>query len=110
MRNQLARRAPRVGHTKAKNHVIETRLEQLQKSLARYTPFAEGILENPAKLPFQQTILVAELLFFTQCDRIIRLLAARPFWPVHSGRIILSLECLGWPEQRHTVAATDFGF
>src|SRR5438270_14042816 len=99
VRNQLARRAACIGHTEAKNHVIETRLEQLQKSLARYPPFAEGILENPAKLPFQQTILVAELLFFTQCDRIIRLLAARHFWHVLSGQIILSLKLLRCSEQ-----------
>src|SRR5205807_3653559 len=63
-----------------------------------------------AELFFEKAVLITKLLLFTEGDRVIGLFPARTFGPVHAGRIILSLECLGWSKERHAIASADFGF
>jgi hypothetical protein len=64
----------------------------LQQRLARHTAFAQGVLENSAELPFEQTILITELLFFPERYGVLRLLAPRTLWSVHARRVIFPLK------------------
>jgi hypothetical protein len=76
MGNELARRASGVRETKTENHIIEPRFEKLQERFTGDPAFAQSILENPAKLAFEKSVLIAKLLLFTERDGIIGLLAA----------------------------------
>jgi hypothetical protein len=67
-------------------------------------------LENPAELFFKETVLIPQLLFFTQGDRVIGLLTAGALRAVHAGRIVFALERFGWSKERHSIAAANFCF
>jgi len=61
-------------------------------------------------LSFQQAVLVAQFLLFTEGNGVIGLFPAGTFRPMHPGRIILPLERFRWPEKRNAITATNFGF
>src|SRR5205823_12265273 len=110
VRNELARTAPRIGQAQTKDDVVETGLEQLQKSFTRDATFAQRALENPPELSLQQPVLVTQLLFLPEGNGVIRLFPARSFRPMHARRIIFPLQRFRGPEKRHAVAPTNFGF
>ena len=108
--NELTRAAAGIGQAQTKDDVVEAGLEQLQKRFAGHAAFAQCVLENPPELSFQQSVLVTQLLFLTKRNGVIGLFPSRTFRPMHPGRIIFPLERFRWPEKRHAVAATNFGF
>src|SRR5438477_6674178 len=110
MGNELARAAAGIGQAQTKDDVVEAGLEQLQKCFAGDAAFAYRVLENPPELSLQQPVLVAQLLFFTERNGVIGLFPSRTFRPVHPGRIIFPLKRFRWPEKRHAIATTNFGF
>ena len=84
--------------------------KKLQQRFTGHTAFAQSALENAAELAFEQTVLIAKLLFFTERDRVIGLFAAGTFRSVHARRIIFSLESFRRSKEWHAIAAADFGF
>ena len=110
MRNELPRAATGIGQAQTEDDVVEASLEQLQKGFPRDAAFAQGVLKNPPELSLQQPVLLAQFLFFTECNGVIGLFPSRTLRPVHSRRIIFSLKRFRWPEKRHAIATTNFGF
>jgi len=92
VRNELTRAIAGVGQTEPINHIIEPCLQKLEQCLPRHTAFAQCVLENPAELLFEQSILVTELLLFAESDRVIGLFTTRAFGAMHPRRIIFPLE------------------
>src|SRR4030095_9712331 len=92
VRHELARSIASVGEAEPVNHIIEAGLKKLEQGFNRYTTFAHRVLENAAELAFEKSILITKLLFLAERDRVFGLFPAGPFWPVHSRRIIFSLE------------------
>jgi len=104
-------RAPlRCCEAETEDDVIESRFQKLKQRFTGDAALAQRALENAAELFFEQAVLITELLFFTERDRVIGLFAARTFGAVHAGRIILSLKRFGGSKERHAVAAAHFGF
>jgi hypothetical protein len=85
VRHQLPRGTARICEPEPEHHIVEARLEKLQQCFAGDTATLQRSFENPAKLFFQQAVLITELLFFTERDRVIGLFAARPFGPCMPG-------------------------
>ena len=106
MRHQLARSAARIGQAKAINYVIQARLQQLEKCLTCHAALAQCTLENAPELFFEKSVLIAQLLFLAERNRVIGLFAPGTSRAVLPGRIILSLQGLGRTKNRHTVAPT----
>jgi hypothetical protein len=94
MRHELARCTTRVSETKPVNNIIESRFQQLEKRFTGYTTLAQRTLENAPELSFKQSVLIAQLLFFTEGNRVIGLLAPRAPRAVDAGWIILPLQRL----------------
>jgi hypothetical protein len=93
MRHELARCTTRVSEPKPVNNVIQSRLQQLEQRFTGYTTFAQRTLENAAELSFKQSVLIAQLLFLTEGDRVVGLFAPGAPRAVDAGWIILSLQC-----------------
>ena len=110
MRHQLARSTARVGEPKPVNHIIESRFQQLEKRFTGYTTLAQRTLENAPELSFQQPVLIAQLLFFTERNRVIGLLAPGAPRAVDPGWIILALQCFRRTEERHTITPAYLSF
>ncbi len=110
MGNELPRTAAGIGQAQTEDDVVEASFEQLQKGFSRDAAFAQGVLKNPPELSLQQPVLVAQFLFFTERNGVIGLFPSRTSRPVHAGRIIFSLKRFRWPEKRHAIATTNFGF
>jgi hypothetical protein len=91
MRHQLARCTPRVGKPKPVNNIIESRFQQLEKRFTSHTTLAQRTLKNAPELSFKQSVLITQLLFFTEGNRVIGLLAPGAPRPVDAGWIILPL-------------------
>ena len=108
--NHLPRGASRIREAEAEDNVIQARLEKLEQDFAGDSAAGERGLEVAAELALQDAVLVPELLLLGECDGVIRLLPARAFRAVHSGRIVLVFERLRWPENRDAEAAADFVF
>jgi hypothetical protein len=64
----------------------------LQQRLTGHTAFLQRFPENPPELPLKQTVLITQLLFFTERDRLIGLFAPRPSRAMHARRIIFPLQ------------------
>jgi hypothetical protein len=94
MRHQLARSTARVGEPKPVNNIIESRFQQLEKRFTGYTTLAQRTLENAPELSFKQSVLIAQLLFFTEGNRVIGLLAPGAPRAVDAGWIILPFQRL----------------
>jgi uncharacterized CHY-type Zn-finger protein len=71
VRYQLARSATGVRKAKTVNDVIEARFQELEKCFACHAALAQRALEDTPELPFKKPVLVAQLLFFTQRNRIL---------------------------------------
>src|SRR5215468_10499267 len=110
MRHELARCTTRVSEAKPVNNIIESGFQQLQERLTGYTTLAQRTLENAAELSFKQSVLIAQLLFFTEGNRVVRLLASGAPRAVDAGRIILSLQRLRRSEDRHAVTPAYLRF
>jgi hypothetical protein len=110
MRHELARGIARIGKAESINHVVEAGFKKLKQSFTGHAAFAQSVLENPAKLALEQTVLIAKLLFFAERDSVFGLLPARAFWPVHSRRIIFPLERFRWSKNLDAVTAADSCF
>src|SRR4029077_18278713 len=110
MRHELARGAARVSESKPVDNIIESRFQQLEKRFTGYTTLAQRTLENAPELFFKQSVLVAQLLFFAESNRVIRLLAPGTSRAVYAGWIILALQCFRRPEERHAVTPAYFCF
>src|SRR5204863_5880097 len=110
VRDELPRAAAGVRETEAEDDVIQPRLQKLEQRFTGDAALAQGGLENPAELFLEQTVLIPELLFFAEGDRVIGLLAARALRAVHAGRIILSLERFGWSKKWDAIASAHFCF
>jgi hypothetical protein len=91
MRHELTRCTARVGESKPENNIIESRFQQLEKRFTSDTTFTQRTLENAPELFFKQSVLVAQLLFFTEGNRVIGLLASGTSRTVDAGRVILPL-------------------
>jgi hypothetical protein len=94
MRHELARCTARVGEPKPVNNIIESRFQQLEKRFTGYTTLAQRTLENAPELSLEQSVLIAQLLFFTEGNSVIGLLAPRAPRAVDAGWIILPLQRL----------------
>src|SRR4029450_2403125 len=110
MRHELVRCTTRVGEPKPVNNIIESRFQQLKKRLTGYTTLAQRTLENAAELSFKQPVLIAQLLFFTEGNRVVGLLASGASGAVDAGWIILSLQCFRRTEDRHAVTPAYLRF
>ena len=110
MRHELARCTARVGEPKPVNNIIESRFQQLEKRFTGYTTLAQRTLENAPELSFQQSVLIAQLLFFTEGNRVIGLLAPGTSRAVDAGWIILALQCFRRTEERHAITPAYFCF
>jgi hypothetical protein len=94
MRHELARCTARVSESKPVNNIIESRFQQLEKRFTGYTTLAQRTLENAPELSFKQSILIAQLLFFAEGNRVIGLLAPGAPRAVDAGWIILPFQRL----------------
>ena len=63
VRDHLPRGVARIGEAQAKKNVVEPRFEKLEQNFARDAAPGERGLEITAELPFEQPVLIAELLF-----------------------------------------------
>ena len=80
------------------HHVVEAGFEKLQQDLARDAAGLERRFEIAAELAFEQSVLIAELLFLGERERVLRLLAASATRAVHSGGVVLAFESFGGTE------------
>src|SRR4029453_3504453 len=103
MRHELARCTARIGEPKPVNNIIESRFQQLEKRFTRHTAFAQRTLENAPELSFEQPVLIAQLLFLTEGNRVIGTLAPGAPRAVDARWIILPLQCFRRTEDRHAV-------
>src|SRR6266496_2121026 len=71
---------------------------------------AQRVLENAPELPLQKSILITQLLFFSERNRVLGLFPPGTSGAVHAGRIIFPLQRLGGAEERHAITAADFCF
>jgi hypothetical protein len=110
MRHELARCTARIGKPKPVNNVVESRLQQLEKRFPGYTTLGQRTLENATKLSFKQSVLIAQLLFFTEGNRVIGLLAPGAPGTVYAGWIIFALQCFRRTEERHPVSPAYLRF
>src|SRR4249919_1274554 len=110
MRHELARCTACVGEPKPVNNIIESRFQQLEKRFTGYTTLAQRALENAPELSFQQSVLVTQLLFFTERNRVIGLFAPGTSRAVNTGWIILPLQCFRRTEERHAITPAYFCF
>src|SRR5947208_14252736 len=94
MRHELARCTARVGEPKPVNNIIKSRFQQLEKRFTGYTTLAQRTLENAPELSFKQSVLITQLLFFTERNRVIGLLAPGTSRAVDAGWLVLALQCL----------------
>ena len=85
MRNQLARCSCGCWRGRDGRRRCRGGSRELQKRFARDAALAQGALENPPELSLQQPVLVTQLLFFTERNRVIGLFPARPFGPCIPG-------------------------
>src|SRR5262249_19070859 len=108
--HKLVLGAAGVSKTKAVNNIVEARFQQLEKRFTGHTAFAQCSLKNAPKLSLEQSVLIAQLLFFAERDRVIGLLAPGASRAVHAGRIVLPLQRLRRTEDRHTVTPAHFCF
>src|SRR5215210_7949691 len=102
VRDHLARCVPRIGEAEAIHDIVETGLKELKQDFAGNAAPGERSLEITAKLAFQQTVLVAELLLLRERDGVVALLAARTFRAMHARRIILAFQSFRRAEDRHS--------
>ena len=107
VRNELTRGVASVGETEPINHVVESGFEKLKQRFTGHAAFAQRVLENPAELALEKTVLVTKLLFFAERDRVFGLFSSRAFRAMHPGRIIFSLERFRWSKNLHAEAAAD---
>src|SRR5262245_48351369 len=105
MRHELARSTPRIGEPKPINNIIESCFQQLEKRFTGHTTFAQRTLENTPELSFKEPVLISQLLFFTEGNRVIGLLASGAPRAVDAGWIILSFQCFRRAEDRHAVTS-----
>src|SRR5262245_2241184 len=110
MRHDLARCTARVGKSKPINDIIESRFQQLEKRFTGHTTLAQRALENAPKLPFKQSVLISQLLFFTEGNRVFGLLAPGAPRAVDAWWIILPLQCFRRTEDRHAITPAYLGF
>src|SRR5207248_10502184 len=76
VRHELARSVARIRQTETINHIIEPRFEKLEQCFTSNAAFTQSVLENPAELTLEQSVLVTQLLFLAESDRIVRLLSS----------------------------------
>src|SRR5512132_2599950 len=110
MRHELACCTARVGEPKSVNNIIESRFQQLEKRFTGHATFAQRTLENAPELSFKQSVLIAQLLFFTEGNRVIGLLAPGAPRAVDAGWIILALQCFRRTEKRHAITPAYLRF
>ena len=110
MRNELAGGTARICQAQPENHIVDPRLKKLEKCLASDAALAQCVLENAPELALEQSVLITELLLFSERNRIIGLFAPGTFRAVHTGRIIFSLQGLGRSKNWNAVTAADFSF
>src|SRR4030095_5328186 len=110
VRHELARSAARVRNAKTINDIIKARLQELEKCFTCNAAFAQCALENAPELPLEKSILIPQLLLFSERNCVIGLLAPGTSRAVHAGRIIFPLQRLGRTEKRHAVTAAYFRF
>ena len=110
MRHQLTSGAAGVGEAKAVNDIIESCFEELEKCFPGHAALAQRVLEDAPELPLEKSILITQLLFFSERNRVIGLFAPGTSGAMHAGRIIFPLQRLGGAEDRHAIAAAHFRF
>ena len=106
--NELASTASGVGEAEAEDHVIESGFEELEENFPGDAAFIGGDVKVATELAFEDTILVAKLLFFAEGDGVFALLAAGALWSVHAGAVIFPFEGFGRAEEGDAEAAADF--
>ena len=80
------------------DNAVEPGLQQLEEDLTRdAAPVARG-LKRAAELPLKETILVAKLLLFRQCEAVFAVLPTASFRTMHAGRVCLSFKVFGGAE------------
>src|ERR1041385_6967123 len=68
------------------NNIIESRFQQLEKRFTGHTTLAQRTLEKAPKLSFEQPVLIAQLLFLTEGNRVIGLLSPGAPRAVDAGK------------------------
>src|SRR5262249_36614122 len=106
MRNHLARSGAGVGKAKVENHVVETRLENLQHLLTGNTTAAQCLLVNATELALEQTVVVTELLLLDEAEAVIGVLGAG-LRAVHARTVIAAFQIFRGAENRNTESAAD---
>src|SRR5713101_11766 len=66
VRHQLPRSAASVGEAEAIHNVVQSCFEKLKKRFTGHTALAQRVLENAPKLPLEKSILITQLLFFSE--------------------------------------------
>src|SRR6185312_1359143 len=106
VRNHLTRSGARVRETEMENHVVETRLENLQHLLARNTTALQSLLVNTTELAFEQAVIITELLLFDQAETVIGVLAAG-LRAMNARTIIAAFQIFRGAENRSSESAAD---
>src|SRR5262245_51996224 len=104
--DHLTRGSASVGKAKMINHVVEARLQYLEHGLARHTATLEGAFIHATELPFKQSVIIAELLFFNQTESVIGVLSAR-FWAMNTRAVIAAFEVFRWAKDGNAKTAAD---
>jgi len=89
--HKLASGAARIGKTKPVDNIIESCFEELEKCFPGHAALAQRVLEDAPELPLEKSILITQLLFFSERNRVLRLFAPGTSRAMHAGRIIFSL-------------------
>src|SRR5690606_30914636 len=97
-----------LGEAEQVNRAVETRLEQLQKTLARDAALALGVLEHAPELTLEETVDITELLLLVQADGVFGDLAAE-FRAVLARRITAAFESFAGAKKVLSEAAADAG-
>jgi len=91
VRHQLPGGVAGIRQAEAIDDVIQSRFEKLEKRFAGHAAFAQRVLENAPELSLEKSILITQLLFFSERNRVLRLFAPGTSRAMHAGRIIFSL-------------------
>jgi len=110
VRHQLPGGTARIGKPEAIDDVIQSGLEKLKKCFTGHAAFTERVLENAPELSLQKSILITQLLFFSERNGVLGLFPPGTSGAVHAWRIIFPLQRLGGAKERHAIAAAHFRF
>ena len=106
MADHLARGGAGIGKAEMKHNIVQPGFQNLQHLFAGDSAAAQRFFIHPAELPFNQAVVILELLLLNQAFAIFGGFAAG-LRAMHAGTIIAAFEIFRGAENRDAETAAD---